>query len=286
MDNSKSLHRQVAKWWTFERFLLCVLSIALLLSLSQIRTTQTTTHEVRSTSSEGFLRTTATAGLKLQCTVVSAEDAPKSESDIIIHQAPPRSNAAVITPPLVHRAPIVAPPAAPLFPPPPPLLPLPPSPPKSVIEKATSVCVRDAYSASRNILVNPNSPVPPPYSPPSTLQGASVRVIEPAARNCACSTWAYDRIHNKESSILSGDNLQPFQGGVKDINEFLPRIRKELLGASHITELGVREAISSWTFAAVAAEAADLGRPISYRALDITKRDGVECMHSFRLYTK
>ena len=129
MDNSKSLHRQVAKWWTFERFLLCVLSIALLLSLSQIRTTQTSTHEVRSTSSEGFLRTTATAGLKLQCTVVSAEDAPKSESDIIIHEAPPRSNAAVITPPLVHRAPIVAPPAAPLFPPPPPLLPLPPSPP-------------------------------------------------------------------------------------------------------------------------------------------------------------
>jgi len=43
----------------------------------------------------------------------------------------------------------------------------------------------------------------------------------------------------------------------------------------HITELGVREAISSWTFATVAAEAADAGRPIAYRALDITKKEGV-----------
>ena len=37
----------------------------------------------------------------------------------------------------------------------------------------------------------------------------------------------------------------------------------------------MREAISSWTFAAVAAEAADAGRAIAYHATDITKKEGV-----------
>jgi hypothetical protein len=53
-------------------------------------------------------------------------------------------------------------------------------------------------------------------------------------------------------------------------------IKASLQGATHITELGVREAVSSWAFAAMAAEAVDQGHRITYRALDITKRDGVE----------
>lgn len=266
MDTSKSLQRQWYKWWNFERLLIVILFVSLTITLTQLRPLSTIHEKNRSAHSDGFLRTTATEGLQLKCTVVSSEDS--SESVVIVPPEPRRSNSLVppLSPPAIlpHQSSPLAPPAPLLAPPP---------PPKSLIVKSQSICIRDAYSASKNVIVNPNSPVPPPYNPPS--QGAGSRVIEPAARPCACSNWAYDRIHGKENSILSGDNSQPFQGGVKDINEFLPRIRKELIGALHITELGVREAISSWTFAAVAAEAADAGHPIAYRALDITKKEGV-----------
>lgn len=276
MDTSKSLQRQVYKWWSYERILIVVLFVSLLVTTFSLIRSQAAIHheETRSSHSEGFLRTTAKPGMKLQCTVVTSED---SSEPIMLVPAEPRRSIAIAPPPPL-QAPVIEPilpqPLAP-FNSPPIIPPPPPPPPKSSIDKPKGACIRDASLSSKNVFVNPNSPVPPPYLPPTISQGVFSRVIEPIARTCACSTWAYDRIHNKENSILSGDNSQPFQGGVKDINEFLPRIRKELTGASHITELGVREAISSWTFAAVAAEAADAGRPIAYRALDITKKDGV-----------
>ena len=80
---------------------------------------------------------------------------------------------------------------------------------------------------------------------------------------------------DRDFSLVAGVNDRPFQGGAQDINELLPRIRAALVGARHISEVGVREAISSWTFAAVAAEAADAGAPVTYRALDITRQEGV-----------
>lgn len=136
------------------------------------------------------------------------------------------------------------------------------------------------------LLVPPPQETPPPsfyggnvpargpaYAPPPLAEGS--RVVSPGAQASACSSWAYARIHVKEASLLAGDNDRPFQGGARDINELLPRIRAALVGARHITEIGVREAISSWSFAAVAAEAADAGTPIAYHASDITKKEGV-----------
>ncbi len=114
---------------------------------------------------------------------------------------------------------------------------------------------------------------PAVYQQPPLQEGT--RVVAPEAQATACSSWAYARIHEKERSLLAGENQFPFQGGARDIFELLPSIRRELEGAGHITEIGVREAISSWSFAAVAAEAADAGRRVAYHATDITKKEGV-----------
>jgi hypothetical protein len=75
---------------------------------------------------------------------------------------------------------------------------------------------------------------------------------------------------------LRGETDKPYQQGANDINDVLETIRATLEGASHVSEVGVREAVSSWAFAAVAAQAVDQGRRFTYKALDITKREGVE----------
>jgi len=141
--------------------------------------------------------------------------------------------------------------------------------------------LRDPFQKKLNITVEG-----PPYSPPPLIEHLNsekeeefekLRVLSsPAVIPFACSSWAYRRIHAKVDSIMSGDNGPPNQQGVFDIRDVLDIIRVSLLGAGHITEIGVRDALSSWMFAAVASEAVDQGRPVTYRGLDITKKDGVE----------
>ena len=65
--------------------------------------------------------------------------------------------------------------------------------------------------------------------------------------------------------------------GAADISCNLPLIAALLKehAPAHVTEMGVRNAVSSWTFAQYAAERAAAGRAIEYVATDITRREPV-----------
>jgi hypothetical protein len=61
-----------------------------------------------------------------------------------------------------------------------------------------------------------------------------------------------------------------------DIYEHLPLIYTLARRAPRTTEIGVRSGISSWAFAAAAADRAALGLPASYRASDVKRLAGVD----------
>ena len=60
-----------------------------------------------------------------------------------------------------------------------------------------------------------------------------------------------------------------------DITEHIPLLRKLARNAVRTTELGVRDGIAAWAFAAAVADRAAAGLPAIYRAVDVTKRASI-----------
>ena len=86
-----------------------------------------------------------------------------------------------------------------------------------------------------------------------------------------CTAAALATIDVRLRSVLN--HSEPWFGD-EDIACNLPRIAEWLRveQPAHMTELGVRHGVSSWTFAQYAAGRAAAGLPITYRAGDITKQ--------------